>query len=137
MSAIKYYDLNKYTPLLTGRLINFDAVVASIHNMLTIRQRARLFHPEGFDLNDLLFQNADQDLILFRLQNQIIRLLASEPRIKLNNGTGDMLRFEPAEHLLHITLDLSVVGIPERQVFTGAIPLTRELNRTVMDSRNG
>lgn len=109
-----YSDINKYTPRQSARIEDIDAVFASVHNLLTTPPRQRLFRPEGLVIEDLLFENMDDNAVL-KVRNHIYNVLQKEPRIELLYNQLEIIPV-PEDYVFKIKMRFRVKGL-EGQIF--------------------
>lgn len=125
MTAAEIYsDINKYSPTAAqSRVVNVDAVFAAVHNFFNTSPKRRLFRPEGFTFDPLLWE-PNNDAAIFATKSIIARILAAEPRIFLLYNQTE-IRPDPENHALHIKLRFQVRGLGN-QIFERAGTLRRD-----------
>lgn len=112
MAVEIYSDVNKHSPgALNSRVINDAAVLAAVQNLFNTQPYRRLFRPEGFTLDPLLFETNDENAA-FTIRSLISRVLAAEPRIQFLFNQSD-IRIDPENNAIHVKILFRVKGYGE------------------------
>lgn len=112
MTISIYSDINKYNPTVATRLTNVDAVFSAVQNLFNTPPKQRLFRPEGYSLDSILFE-LDNDALVFSLKSHIHRVLANEPRLKLLHNLTEITMGQD-NHVLTVKLRFQVEGLGDK-----------------------
>ena len=118
-----YSDLNRKDARLRSRVLDFDAVLHSVENILSTPPRQRLFRPEGVNIEGLLWE-LDVETA-WKVKNLIFNALQEDPRIKLLYNQTEVIP-DPDNHVFKVIARFQVKGF-ENRVLTkvGQVALPR------------
>lgn len=111
-----YSDLNQYNPTIKPKLTDIQSVYQSLYNLFNTRVGERLFSRAGIDLEEQLFEIADDlsALEVFRIISDGIEEF--EPRVNINY-TDTKIIPDPDNNQFVVNLSFGIQGI-EGQSFS-------------------
>ena len=111
-----YSDLNQINPTLKPILTEIESVYQSLFNIFNTRPGERLFSRIGIDLEEALFEIADDlsSIEIFRIVTDGIEEF--EPRV-LVNFTDTKIESDPNNNAFIVDLSFGIVGL-EGQIFS-------------------
>lgn len=105
-----YSDINQFSPTLKPLLTDIQSVYQSLYNLFNTRVGEKLFTRFGLDIEDTLFEPADElsSLDLFRIITDGIEEF--EPRVEVN-FTDTKITPIPDQNKFEVDLVFSIQGI--------------------------
>lgn len=106
-----YSDLNRKNAKTVSRVLDFDAVLHSVENILNTPPRQRLFRPEGVDLENLIF-TLDVNTA-WRVKNLVFKALQEDERVQLLYNQTQVIP-DPDNHVFQIIARFKIKGFEDR-----------------------
>lgn len=106
-----YSDLNRKDAKTRSRVLDFDAVLHSVENILSTPPRQRLFRPEGVDLESLLFEL--DVATAWKVKNLIFKALTEDTRITMLYNQTQVIP-DPDNHVFKVIARFKVKGFEDR-----------------------
>ena len=113
VSNALYSDINSLIGVIgnTVLMLNEDAVLNSVINIISTRKGERIFDPEfGSKIPDLLFEPIDAQTAHDIKISMILAIEKWEPRVKIHSGRTSVIPI-PLEQYYQVTLAMFIVGI--------------------------
>lgn len=105
-----YRDLNDDTPQENPNVLDVDAVVQGVRDLLLTSQNERLFEPDyGINVEDYLFELMDDTAALELFGEIVDAVRRYEPRVSLDLARSDVVTNED-ENSFEITLYFTIKG---------------------------
>lgn len=106
-----YSDINSNTPYANPQVVDIDAVIQSISNIMQVRKTELLFLPEfGMDGDDALFEIIDDVGALIIFQTIVNNISVWDPRVSLNLGQSYVTP-DVDNNAYQATIVFSIIGL--------------------------
>lgn len=115
-----YSDINQYNPNVKPILTEIEAIYQSLYNLFGTSTGERKFRPEiGLDIEDEVFELADDDLEFVILNRITKKLEFHEPRVIVNRSESSFLEISDNTYLLKLGFTLRGSSLNKIYEFQG------------------